>query len=29
MYDLGFKEVKNLIGGYKSWISGENLIIKE
>ena len=28
MYDLGFKEVKNLIGGYKSWISGENLIIK-
>ena len=29
MYDLGFKEVKNLIGGYKSWISAENLIIKE
>lgn len=28
MYDLGFKEVKNLIGGYKSWISAENLIIK-
>ena len=29
MNDLRFKEVKNLIGGYKSWISGENLIIKE
>jgi len=29
MYDLGFIEVKNFIGGYKSWISGENLIIKE
>ena len=29
MYDLGFIEVKNFIGGYKSWISAENLIIKE
>jgi rhodanese-related sulfurtransferase len=29
MYDLGFIEVKNFIGGYKSWISEENLIIKE
>ena len=29
MYDLGFIEVKNFIRGYKSWISAENLIIKE
>jgi len=29
MYDMGFKEVKNLIGGYKGWMSENNSVIKE
>ena len=29
MYELGFKEVKNLIGGYKSWILEKNSVIIE
>ncbi len=29
MYDMGFKEVKNLIGGYKGWVSENNSVIKE
>ena len=29
MYDIGFKEVKNLIGGYKGWVSENNSVIKE
>jgi len=29
MYDLGFTEVKNLIGGYKGWVSENNSVIKE
>ena len=27
MYDMGFKEVKNLIGGYKGWVLENNLTI--
>lgn len=29
MYNMGFKEVKNLIGGYKGWVSENNSIIKD
>ena len=29
MYDMGFNEVKNLIGGYKEWVSENNSVIKE
>ena len=29
MYDIGFKEVKNLIGGYKGWVLENNSVIKE
>ena len=29
MYDMGFNEVKNLICGYKGWVSENNSVIKE
>jgi rhodanese-related sulfurtransferase len=29
MYDLGFTEVKNLIGGYKGWVSKKQPTTKE
>jgi len=29
MYDMGFNEVKNLIGGYTGWVSENNSVIKE
>lgn len=29
MYDMGFKEVKNFIGGYKGWMSENNSLIKD
>ena len=29
MYDMGFKEVKNLISGYKGWVSENNSVIKD